>query len=37
MSHVSAGTVMTLVIPLALLLAVFAWWWFAVARARRGG
>jgi hypothetical protein len=33
--HVGAGSVMTLVIPLALLLVVLAWWAFVVARARR--
>jgi hypothetical protein len=35
MSHVGAGAVMTLAIPLVLLLVVFAWWAYAVVRARR--
>jgi membrane protein DedA with SNARE-associated domain len=34
-SHVGAGAVMTLVVPLALLMVVLAWWWFLVRRARR--
>jgi hypothetical protein len=33
--NVDAGTYMTLVIPLALLLAVLGWWAFVVQRARR--
>ena len=37
MNDVGAGTVMTLAIPLALLLVVFAWWGFVIARARRRG
>jgi hypothetical protein len=32
---VDAGTVMTLVIPLAFLFVVLAWWAIVVARARR--
>jgi hypothetical protein len=37
MSHVGAGAVMTLAIPLVLLLVVLAWWVFVVGRARRRG
>jgi hypothetical protein len=33
--NVSAGSVMTLVIPLALLMVVLAWWVVVIAR-RRG-
>lgn len=33
--NVGAGTVMTLVIPLALLLVVLGWWGFLVRRAQR--
>jgi hypothetical protein len=33
-THVGAGTVMTLAIPLGLLLVVLAWWAFVVTRAR---
>jgi hypothetical protein len=36
-TDVSAGTVMSLAVPLGLLLAVFAWWGFAVVRTRRRG
>jgi hypothetical protein len=32
---VDAGTVMTLVIPLAFLFVVLGWWAIVVARARR--
>jgi hypothetical protein len=32
---VDAGTVMTLVIPLAFLFVVLAWWAIVVAQARR--
>jgi hypothetical protein len=32
-SHVSAGAVLTLVLPLALLIVVLVWWWLS---ARRG-
>lgn len=32
-SHVTAGAVLTLVVPLALLVIVLTWWWLA---ARRG-
>lgn len=32
-SHVTGGAVLTLVLPLALLVLVLAWWWLA---ARRG-
>jgi hypothetical protein len=32
-SHVTAGAVLTLVLPLGLLVIVLAWWWLA---ARRG-
>jgi hypothetical protein len=35
MNDVEAGTVMTLVIPLSLLVVVLAWWGVVVARARR--
>lgn len=35
MTHVGAGTVMTLAIPLGLLLVVLAWWGFVVTRTRR--
>jgi hypothetical protein len=35
LNDVSAGTVMTLVIPLALLCIVLAWWGFVASRARR--
>lgn len=35
MNDVGAGSVMTLVIPLLLLVVVLAWWGFLVARARR--
>jgi hypothetical protein len=35
MNDVDAGTVLTLVIPLSLLLAVLGWWWFLVERAHR--
>ena len=31
-SHVTAGAVLTLVVPLALLVLVLAWWWLAVRR-----
>jgi hypothetical protein len=34
MNDVSAGAVMTLVIPLALLLVILAWWAFVVRKAR---
>jgi hypothetical protein len=34
MNDVGAGTVMTLVIPLSLLLVVLTWWAFVVRRAR---
>lgn len=34
MNDIGAGTVMTLAIPLGLLLAVLAWWAFAVTRTR---
>jgi hypothetical protein len=37
MSHVGAGAVLTLAIPLALLLVVLAWWAYVVVRARRRG
>jgi nitrogen fixation-related uncharacterized protein len=32
--NVDAGTVMTLVIPLSLLMVVLAWWAFVIARKR---
>ena len=32
-----AGAVLTLVFPLAFVFVVFALWWVAVRRARRGG
>ena len=35
MNDVGAGTVLTLVIPLSLLVVVLAWWAFVIARARR--
>jgi len=35
MSDVSAGTIMTLVVPLSLLIVVLAWWALLVRRARR--
>lgn len=31
-SDVTAGAVLTLVLPLALLVLVLAWWWLAVRR-----
>ena len=31
-SHVTAGAVLTLVIPLALLVLVLAWWWLSSRR-----
>jgi hypothetical protein len=34
MNDVGAGAVMTLVIPLALLLVILAWWAFVVRKAR---
>ena len=34
MNDVNAGAVLTLVIPLALLLVVLAWWAIVVRRAR---
>ena len=34
MNDVDAGTVLTLVIPLSLLLVVLVWWGFVVKRAR---
>ena len=34
MNDVSAGAVLTLVVPLALLLVILAWWAFVVRRAR---
>jgi hypothetical protein len=34
-THVGAGTVMTLAIPLGLLVAVLAWWAVVVVRGRR--
>jgi hypothetical protein len=34
-SDVNAGTIMTLVVPLALLIVVLAWWVLLVRRARR--
>jgi uncharacterized membrane protein YhaH (DUF805 family) len=34
MNDVDAGAVLTLVIPLALLLVILAWWAFVVRRAR---
>ena len=37
MSHVGAGAVMTLAIPLVLLLVVLVWGVFVVGRARRRG
>jgi hypothetical protein len=35
MNDVDAGSVLTLVIPLSLLVLVLAWWGLVVARARR--
>lgn len=34
MNDVGAGAVLTLVVPLALLLVILAWWAFVVRRAR---
>jgi hypothetical protein len=34
MNDVGAGSVMTLVIPLTLLLVILAWWIFVIRRAR---
>ena len=34
MNDVGAGAVMTLVIPLALLLVILAWWAFVVRKTR---
>jgi hypothetical protein len=34
-SDVNAGTVMTLVVPLSLLVVVLVWWTLLVRRARR--
>jgi hypothetical protein len=34
-SDVNAGTIMTLVVPVSLLMVVLAWWWLLVRRARR--
>jgi hypothetical protein len=34
MNDVSAGADLTLVIPLALLLVIIAWWIFVIRRAR---
>jgi hypothetical protein len=34
MNDVGAGAVLTLVIPLALLLVILAWWAFVVRKAR---
>jgi len=34
-SDVNAGTVMTLVVPLSLLIVVLVWWTLLVRRARR--
>jgi len=35
-SDVNAGTIMTLVVPLSLLMVVFAWWWLLARQGRRG-
>ncbi len=35
MSDVNAGTIMTLVVPLSLLMLVFAWWWLVARHGRR--
>jgi hypothetical protein len=35
MSDVNAGTIMTLVVPLSLLIVVLGWWTLLVRRARR--
>ena len=35
MSDVNAGTIMTLVVPLSLLIVVLGWWALLVRRARR--
>ena len=35
MSDVNAGTIMTLVVPLSLLIVVLGWWMLLVRRARR--
>jgi hypothetical protein len=35
LSDVSAGTILTLVVPLSLLLVVLGWWALLVRRARR--
>jgi len=34
-SNVNAGTIMTLVVPLSLLIVVLGWWTLLVRRARR--
>jgi hypothetical protein len=34
-SDVNAGTIMTLVVPLSLLMVVFAWWWLVARQGRR--
>jgi hypothetical protein len=34
-SDVNAGTIMTLVVPLSLLIAVLGWWTMLVRRGRR--
>jgi hypothetical protein len=34
-SNVNAGTIMTLVVPLSLLLVVLGWWTLLVRRGRR--
>jgi hypothetical protein len=34
MNDVGSGAVLTLVVPLALLLVILAWWLFVVRRAR---
>ena len=35
MSDVNAGTIMTLVVPLSLLMVVFGWWWLVARQGRR--
>ena len=34
MNDVAAGAVLTLVVPLALLLVILAWWAFVIRKAR---
>ena len=35
MSDVNAGTIMTLVVPLSLLIVVLAWWWLLARQGKR--